>query len=478
MKLSEYIEFDGLGLAALIRNREVSPPEVIDCARQAISLVNPGINAIIEEFAEPLAANTSEWATFTGVPFLIKDLALHAAGVLNESGSRLGAGMRFDHDTHLMQRFRQAGLRTMGRTATPEFGYCSTTEPLTNGPSRNPWDTQRMPGGSSGASAAGVASGIVPLAHANDGGGSIRIPAACCGLVGLKPTRGRVSPGPDLGEALNGLAVEFAVTRTVRDAAALLDEVQGCCTGDPYVIAPPEAPYRDTTDRAPGSLRIAYTHTPWSNTDVDADVRLAVEKTATLCTAFGHEVQEAKPPIDWEQFLRATVVFWTANIAAWIDNVASATGREPNESNLESTTLACYRYGKCLEIGKLFEAMDTANALSRSVGRFFQNYDLLLTPTTASPALPVGTIDANDPTLDAMEWSVRVFGFCPFTPLFNMTGQPAISLPLFRSADGLPLGVQFAGRLGDEVRLLQLARQFEQEVPWPTVAPLIEELIA
>ena len=478
MNLSEYIEFDGLGLATLIRNGEVSPPEVIDCARQAISLVNPDINAIIEEFAEPLAANISEQATFAGVPFLIKDLALHAAGVLNESGSRIGAGMRFDHDTHLMQRFRRAGLRTLGRTATPEFGYSSTTEPLTNGPSRNPWDTRRMPGGSSGASAAAVASGIVPLAHANDGGGSIRVPAACCGLVGLKPTRGRVSPGPDLGEALNGLAVEFAVTRSVRDAAALLDEVQGCCVGDPYCIAPPEEPYRDTMNRAPRQLRIAYTHTPWSDMDVDADVRLAVEKTATLCTAFGHEVFEAKPPIDWEEFLRATVVLWTANIAVWIDNVARVTGREPDETNLESTTLACYRYGKDVQLEKLFQAIGTANALSRSVGLFFEEYDLLLTPTTASPALPVGTIDANDPNLGAMQWSMRIFGFCPFTPLFNMTGQPAISLPIFRSADGLPLGVQFAGRFGDEVLLLQLARRFEQEVPWPSVAPLIEEFIA
>ena len=478
MNLSEYIEFDGIGLAALIRNREVSRPEVIDCVRRAIRLVDPEINAIIEEFAEPLAAYASEHATFAGVPFLIKDLALHAAGVLNESGSRLSAGMRFDNDTHLMQRFRRAGLRTLGRTATPEFGYSSTTEPLTNGPTRNPWDTRRMPGGSSGASAAAVASGIVPLAHANDGGGSIRIPAACCGLVGLKPTRGRVSPGPDLGEALNGLAVEFAVTRSVRDAAALLDEVQGYCIGDPYIIAPPETPYRDAMDRTPGPLRIAYTQTPWSDTDVDADLNLAVEKTATLCAAFGHDLFEAKPPIDWEEFLRATVVLWTANIAAWIDNVARAVGREPGESNLESTTLACYRYGKELEIGMLFDAMDTANALSRSVGLFFEEYDLLLTPTTASPALPIGTINANDPTLDAMEWSARVFGFCPFTPLFNMTGQPAISLPLFRSTDGLPLGVQFAGRLGDEVHLLQLARQLEQEVPWPRVAPLVKQLVA
>ena len=243
MKLNEYIKYDGLGLAELIRNREVSATEVTDCARQAIDSVNPQINSIIEQFPAPLSANQSPDAPFQGVPFLIKDLALHAKGVLNEFGSRLAQGIRFNHDTELMKRFRTAGLQTMGRTATPEFGYCATTEPIINGPSRNPWDLTRMPGGSSGASSAAVAAGIVPLAHANDGGGSIRIPAACCGLVGLKPTRGRVSPGPDSGEPLSGLAVDFAVTRSVRDAAALLDAVHGHSPGDPYIIAPPHIPY-------------------------------------------------------------------------------------------------------------------------------------------------------------------------------------------------------------------------------------------
>ena len=474
MKLNEYIKYDGLGLAELIRNREVSATEVTDCARQAIDSVNPQINSIIEQFPAPLSANQSPDAPFQGVPFLIKDLALHAKGVLNEFGSRLAQGIRFNHDTELMKRFRTAGLQTMGRTATPEFGYCATTEPIINGPSRNPWDLKRMPGGSSGASSAAVAAGIVPLAHANDGGGSIRIPAACCGLVGLKPTRGRVSPGPDSGEPLSGLAVDFAVTRSVRDAAALLDAVHGHSPGDPYIIAPPQIPYLQQIRNSPQRLKIAYTSTSWSGSEVDADLKSAVEKTAAICEQSGHEITEATPEFDWQDFFQSTVVYWAANLAVIIDMVATATGRKPDETTLEATTLACYRHGKDISAGQLLRAQGTANHICRSVGAFFEEYDLLLTPTTARPALPVGTLNANDASLDALSWSEHVFDFCPFTPLFNTTGQPAISLPLQRTAADLPLGMQFAGRFGDEATLLQLAAQLEEAAPWPRTAPLIQ----
>ena len=232
MHVKEYIDYDGLGIAKLIRDKEITQNEAIACALRAAELLNPEINTIIEIFPEALAGNESTDAPFYGVPFLIKDLALHAEGVLNEMGSRLTQGLRPPHDTDLMRRFREAGLRTIGRASTPEFGYCPTTEPIVNGPSRNPWNLDRMPGGSSGATAASVAAGIVPLAHANDGGGSIRIPAACCGLLGLKPTRGRVPNGPDMAEPLSGLAIEFAVTRTVRDAAHLLDAQADAFLGD------------------------------------------------------------------------------------------------------------------------------------------------------------------------------------------------------------------------------------------------------
>ena len=475
MKPAEYITHDGLGLAELIRNGEISRAEALECALDMAELLNPQINTIIELFPEPLAASEDTGAPFSGVPFLIKDLGLRAEGVLNEMGSRLARGIRAQHDTDLMKRFRRAGLRTIGRASTPEFGYCPTTEPVLYGPSRNPWDLARMPGGSSGATAASVAAGIVPLAHANDGGGSIRIPASCCGLVGLKPTRGRVPNGPDSAEPLSGLAVEFAVTRTVRDAAALLDAVKGPGVGDPFEIAIPAEPYASSTQQDPGSLRIAWMNEPWSGAGAHQEVKDTVPKTAQLCEELGHRVTEARPELDWEQFFEATVVLWAANLAVFIDFAAMLTGRPVDEDHLEATVLACYREGKQVKAQTLLMAQATANHICRALGRFFQDYDVLLTPTVAQPPLPLGSINANDPDLDAAAWSARTFNFCPFTPLFNMTGQPAISLPLHRTAGNLPLGVQFAGRYGDEATLLKLARQLEQAAPWPLTAPLLKQ---
>ena len=405
MKPAEYITYDGLGLAGLIRNGEISRAEALECALDLAELLNPQINTIIELFPEPLAASDDAGAPFSGVPFLIKDLALRAEGVLNEMGSRLARGIRAQHDTDLMKRFRRAGLRTIGRASTPEFGYCPTTEPVLYGPSRNPWDLARMPGGSSGATAASVAAGIVPLAHANDGGGSIRIPASCCGLVGLKPTRGRVPNGPDSAEPLSGLAVEFAVTRTVRDAAALLDAVKGPGIGDPFEIAIPAEAYASSTLRDPGSLKIAWMSEPWSGAGADQEVKDTIPETAKLCEELGHQVTEARPELDWEQFFEATVVLWAANLAVFIDFAAMLTGRPADEDHLEATVLACYREGKQVKAETLLMAQVTANHICRAVGRFFRDYDVLLTPTVAQPPLPLGTINANDPTLDAKAWS-------------------------------------------------------------------------
>ncbi|MCY4283525.1 MAG: amidase [Gammaproteobacteria bacterium] len=475
MKPTEYISHDGLGLAELIRNGEISQAEALDCALGMAELLNPQINTIVELFPEPLAGTQRADAPFFGVPFLIKDLALHAEGVLNEMCSRLSLGIRAQHDTDLMQRFRRAGLRTIGRAAIPEFGYCITTESLVNGPSRNPWDLTRTPGGSSGATAASVAAGIVPFAHANDGGGSIRIPASCCGLVGLKPTRGRVPVGPDNAELLSGLAVEFAVTRTVRDAAALLDAVNGPGIGDPFEIPSPGEPYASSAQKDPGALKIACMSEAWSGVHVDAQVKNTIPQTAQLCADLGHHVVEASPELDWEQFLEATVILWIANLAVFIDYAVMLSGRPADEEHLEATTLACYREGKQVKAETLLRAQIIANQICRNIGRFFQEYDILLTPAMAQPPLPLGVINANDPSLDARAWSSRIFEFCPFTPLFNMTGQPAVSLPLQRSAADLPLGVQFVGRYGAETTLLQLARQLEQAAPWPLTAPLLAQ---
>jgi len=472
MKLSEYIELDGLGLAELIRKREVKGAEVLACAQRMVESINPRINAVIETYAEPLAGSDDPAAPFTGVPFVTKDLVLHAAGQKMELGSRLARGLVFPHDTDLMARFRRAGLRTVGRTTSPEFGYCPTTENVLHGPTRNPWDTTRSPGGSSGGSGSAVAAGIVPLAHASDGGGSIRIPAACCGLVGLKPTRARTPIGPDAAEGLNGLGIEFAVTRSVRDCAALLDAVQGAGLGDPYVAPQPTCSYTEAVSRRHERLHIAVMGTAWGGQETDPEVLEGVSKTVRQCEASGHTVTEAAPALDWDEFVSTTMVYWTANLAAWIDQVATTVGRSIDASTLEATTLACYRYGQTLKATDLLHAMDVANRIRRSFAAFFDRYDVLLTPTLPAPPARLGTVDANDSSLDAEGWTRQVFGFTPFTPVFNTTGQPAISLPLVRTGGGLPIGMQFVGRFGAEDVLINLAAQLERSMPWPRVAPL------
>ena len=437
--------------------------------------MNPTINAIIERFDEPLTYSDDADAPFHGVPFLIKDLALQAEGVLHEMGSRLMAGYRAPIDTDLMRKFRGAGLAAIGRVAAPEFGYCVTTEPLTTGPVRNPWNPERMPGGSSGASAAAVAAGIVPFAHANDGGGSIRIPAACCGLVGLKPTRGRTPVGPYFGEQLNGWGAEFSVTRSVRDAAVLLDAIHGPGIGDPYLIPPPEQSYAQAIGAPRKRLRIGATSKPWSGVDMHPAVESELTRVAQICAELGHDVETASPAFDWDLFFDATVTCWTANMVLWIDGAAELSGRKPGPDTLEATTLACYRHGQGYKASELLNALATMNDITRQVAAFFEDYDVLLTPVTSSPALPLGVLDANEAGVDAVSWSERTFGFAPFTPLFNMTGQPAISLPLARDPDGLPIGMQFAARFGREDQLLALAAELEQAAPWPRLAPLASQ---
>lgn len=473
MKLSEYIEYDAIGLAQLISSGQVSAHEVQQVARQAIELVNPELNALVGElFDEPLPYATD--GPFAGVPFAIKDLVLHAQGVPTRLGSRLtGPGVPFPYDTDLMTRFKQAGLATLGRTSCPEFGFNASTEPLANGPTRNPWDTARSSGGSSGGSAALVAARALPVAHASDGGGSIRIPSAWCGLVGLKPTRGRTPVGPDYDEPLSGLAIDFAVTRTVRDAAALLDAVNGPGTGDKYVIAPPARPYAEEAGTAPGHLRIAMTTRAWSGAPVDKEYVQAVESIGRELTSLGHGVEEASPQLDWEVFLQSQLPIWTAFMADGAVILAAALGVEPGPDVLEAVTLNSVEYGRRITALDLYAAQRTCNFISRSVGAFFHDYDVLVTPTVAMPPPLLGYLNQNDPSLDAFGWLHKVFTVVPFTPLFNVTGQPAMSLPLAQSSEGLPMGVQFVARYGDEATLFRLAAQLEQALPWASRRPRV-----
>lgn len=473
MKVSEYAEHDATGLARLISTGETTAEEVQQAALKAIESTNPKLNALVgEPFEKPL--DYSNDGPFVGVPFLIKDLVLHAEGVPTRSGSRmLGDGIPFPYDTELMARFRKAGLATLGCTTAPEFGFNATTEAVVNGPTRNPWDLSQSPGGSSGGSGALVAARAVPLAHANDGGGSVRIPAAANGLVGLKPTRGRVPLGPDFGEALAGMAIEFAVTRTVRDCATLLDAVHGPGVGDKYYAAPPTRPYAEEVGSSPGNLRIAFTTEAWSDAPVDEECKQAVEGLAALLEELGHEVTEASPEVDIEAFDTANLRIWCAFLAASVATFSTVTGRPPSSETLEATTLACAEFGSQLTALEMMEADALQNQVTRSVGNWFTDYDVLLTPTLAHPTFPLGLLDANDSGLDAKGWYDKLFLHAPFTALFNMTGQPAINVPAMSTSGGGPVGTQLVGRFGDEATLIRLASQLEEARPWAERKPIV-----
>lgn len=471
MTFSEYSACDATALADLVRRGEVTGEEVLATALAAIAERNPALNALVEVHADAAQRARPGDAPFAGVPFALKDLAAHEAGRRQECGSRLFRDAVMPHDTDLMLRFRAAGLINVGRTPTPELGWNVSTEPLLHGPVRNPWNREHSAGGSSGGAAAAVAAGLLPLAHATDGAGSIRIPAAACGLVGLKPTRGRIPTGPDMGEPINGLGIEFALTRTVRDCAALLDCVAIPGAGDYSYIPPPDGRFADAIRRPPRRLRIAVTTTAWSGAAVDAEAVRATLDMAQLCRDLGHDVDEASPRFDAGAFLRATTDVWCANLAAGVAAGAAALGRAADLDLLEAAVRACCVHGRSLSAGDLLRALAVFNGVCRAIGPFFDEWDLLLTPTVAGPAPRLGVFDADNPDVTAHGWTERILGFAPFTAPWNTTGQPAISLPSGTSRNGLPLGSQFVGRFADEATLLALAAQIEAARPWPRIAP-------
>lgn len=474
MTLDEYSRCDAVDLAELVRRREISAAELAQTALAAIAAVNPKINAVVETFPERAVSGTGS-GPLGGVPFLRKDILIQEEGGLTEFGSRLAAGLRMPNASDLALRYGRAGLVTLGRTTTPEMGFNVTTENVKDGPTRNPWNLDRSAGGSSGGSAAIVAAGAVPAAHGNDGGGSIRIPAACCGIVGLKPTRGRVSLGPDHGSVLMGLVAEHVLTRTVRDSAVILDATQGASPGDPYAIAPPARPFLQEIGAPVGRLRVAYTNKAWTGANVDPEIAAAVDRTATLCRDLGHDVVEAGPVIDAEAFGVATQKIWCGFLALGIESLSTATGRKPGPEIVEASNLVCFEHGKSLSAVDLYRADDVMNRISRAVAEFFAPYDVLLTPTIAQRTAAIGAaiLNANQSDLTANKWVRQIFTYAPFTSLFNTTGQPAISLPLEQDSDGLPVGLQFVARYGDEALLFRLAASFEEARPWRSRRPVI-----
>lgn len=474
MNPAEYSRFDATELAELIRDGSVKASEVYDAAVAAIRDVNPKLNAVAEgPWDKPLDYNAA--GPFGGVPMVVKDLVCHAADVPMRAGTRLTGtdGVRFPYETHLMSRFRDAGFAAAALTSTPELGFNANTEALVYGSTRNPWDTTRSPGGSSGGSAALVAAGAVPVGHANDGGGSIRIPAAFSGLVGLKPSRGRTPLGPDYQEALSGLAIEFVLTRSVRDCAGILDVVAGAMPGDKFVIKDPTRPWAGELGVDPGSLRVAVHTDSWAGTSVDPEVVAAVDQVASQLQALGHRVEHATPAFDWDAFIASQVIVWCSFLAESVVSLSAASGVAPGPETLEQTTLACFEKGLSITTVQMAEASSAMNLVNRTVGEFFTNWDILLTPTSNTAALPLGFLDANDANLDAEGWTSKLFANCSFTPLFNVTGTPAISLPLGRTTSGLPIGVQLAGPMCSEDVLIRVASQLEEAMPWAGLRPSV-----
>lgn len=471
---AEYERFDATALAELVRKGEVPPSELVDAAIEKIERWNPQINAVVTPLFEQARAAAKEplpEGFFGGVPFLVKDLG--AGGSLG--GARMTMGTAFmsrfvpDHDSELVKRLKRAGLIILGKTNTPELGILPTTEPRFLGTCRNPWNLNRTTGGSSGGSAAAVAAGFAPMAHANDGGGSIRIPASCCGLFGLKPTRARTPLGPDYGDLFSGLIADHAVTRSVRDSAALLDATSGPDVGDPYWAPPPERPFLQEVGRNPGKLRIAFTAKAASGAPVHADCVKAVHEAARLCVSLGHEVEEAALDLPEQMISQSFMVLWSAGCAFVIDGLSFVTGKAPNPDEFEPLTWTLYSLGKKQEASSYLLALALLQRFSREVARFFLRYDLLLTPTLSEPPLPLGAFDT--PPDNPLHGLLVAEKFVPFTPICNITGQPAMSVPLYWNAEGLPIGVHFVGRFGDEATLFRVAAQLEEACPWSNKFP-------
>ncbi|SDA57488.1 MULTISPECIES: amidase [unclassified Janthinobacterium] len=467
MQLHEYVSFDGLGLAQLLRDGAVSAAQLQDLALRALHAVNPQVNAVVEHWPADLAA-IDAGAPFAGVPFLIKDVAVTMAGRRSEYGSRLGAGHVAAFDSHLMTQFRRAGLATFGRTGTPEMAFATTTEPVLYGATRNPWHLARSAGGSSGGAAAAVAAGIVPLAHATDAAGSIRVPAASTGLFGFKPSRGRVSNGPAMDEIFSGLGVQLGVSRTVRDSAALLDCLQGVPPGEPYVTAAPGHSWLSQVGVAPGRLRIGVQRAACNGARPVPAIDAALQDTVRLLASLGHHVEEVQPAlgVSWDAFVQANARIWCANLVPWIDGLAQESGRAISTDTLEASTLACYRYGQTVSAVDFVAALDVRNTVTRQAGALFGQYDALLTPSMPDLPWPLGRYGEKEEQLDGLGWTARLFDHSPYTPLANVAGLPAMSVPLAQSADGLPIGMQFMAAYADDGTLLRLAGQLERAAPW------------
>ncbi len=484
MKSEDYRKLDATALALFIERGEVSVAEVVDAAIEQAERVNPQLNAVcLPRYEQARKDKPVPGQAFSGVPFLVKDLAQEMAGMPCTMGSRALMDNVPEQDSEYVARCRQSGLIMLGRTATPELGLKAITESKLWGPTRNPWDRTRTPGGSSGGSAAAVAAGIVPMAGANDGGGSIRIPAGYNGLFGLKPSRGRVSAGPYMSEGWTGASIDHAVTRSVRDSAMLLDCINGNPKGDPFTIPAPEGSYREAVGQAPRPLKIGFfTESPYG-TEVSPEAVMAIEATAGYLEDLGHHVEPAAPQYDGMGLARAYLSLYFGEVAAIMGEARDTLGVSDKDFELETRLLGAL--GNSMRAVDYVRTRRTWNDFTRALGRYFEDYDLYLCPTTAQPPAKIGELEtpvhlkmATKVLLGARASNLALkTGFVddlaqdnlartPFTQLANLTGTPAMSVPLYWNSNGLPVGVQFGAPHGGEYQLFQLAGQLEEARPW------------
>ncbi len=486
MRFPEYESFDAVGLAEIIKAGKISASEALEAAVERIELRDPDLKAVIHRLFDSARTSVPSLPSgpFTGVPFLLKDLVSELKGEPLSQGSRFWRTHVADHDAELVSRYRRAGLNFVGKTNSPELGLQPTTEPALFGPTRNPWDRSRTSGGSSGGSGAAVAAGYVPAAHGGDGGGSIRIPASCCGLFGLKPTRGRTPSGPNRGPGWSGSVVEHVLTRSVRDSAAFLDATSGPDPGAPYYPSLPDRPFVLEVDQDPDTLQIAFTTESFLSDSVDPACTNATEDAASLLTDLGHNVSEDRPAIDGEAFADAFLIIIAAETAADVIEAQRITGRKARYNEFEPVTWALHSLGVAMTSADLIMANRVLAQQTRVIGRFFEKYDVLVTPTLARPPVKLGSLAPSmlERSLSRVvrslragcilkaagavrEMAARTFDFTPNTPVFNVTGQPAMSVPLAWH-EGLPIGIHFVGPFGGEALLFRLAGQLERARPW------------
>lgn len=464
LSFEEYRSHDALGLAQLVRNKDVSPMELLELAIARSETVNPGINFLVEElydFARKAVRAGLPPGPFAGVPFLLKDLGMALKGTVTTNGSRFYRDARSEYTSTVVTRYQQAGLAIFGKTASPEFGGTGTTESILFGDTRNPWDLTRSAGGSSGGSAAAVAAGVLPLANGTDGGGSIRIPASCCGLFGMKPSRGRVPSGPK--ELSSVMSVIHGLSRSVRDSAALLDASRGPEPGQTTIAPRPERNYLEAVSIAPKALRVGLITTPITHSPVDPECSRAAADAAKVCEDLGHHVQEIALPIDPREFFASTRIIMGAGTVMRVVNREQQLGRKATENDLEPIIWQRYRDSLAYTAEQLSEAERGVEKAARQIALLQRDFDVLLSPTLAAPPVKLGKLSLNQ---DNAVYEKEAINISAFTILYNATGQPAMSVPLHWTPEGLPVGVMFAGRYGEEGLLFQLAGQLEQASPW------------